>query len=203
VKRFIIVLLLSALGVSVTQAQVGARFGIHGNAASINVAAPFSDVYGLGYGGGAHLDITFLLWSIRFSGDYIMFSPDEGKYRSTLANLTGGSAAAFSIEGGKIDIISGAVNAKFTVIPLPVVSPYITGGVGLARIGVGDLTVRQNGVVLGTLPSLSSETKTSVNLGAGIDFSLVIDLFLEAKYTWIFTEGETSTYIPVTLGITF
>jgi len=27
--------------------------------------------------------------------------------------------------------------------------------------------------------------------------------FLEAKYTWIMTEGETSTYIPISLGVTF
>ena len=47
-------------------------------------------------------------------------------------------------------------------------------------------------------------TKFLSNAGIGVDFSLgALSLFVETKYTWIFTENEASTYLPVTVGITF
>jgi len=49
---------------------------------------------------------------------------------------------------------------------------------------------------------VSGETKFSANLGAGVDLKVGIELYVEARYTWIFTSGETSTYIPVSIGIT-
>ncbi len=48
-----------------------------------------------------------------------------------------------------------------------------------------------------------SVSQTS-SISTGVNLSLVVvSLYLEARYTWIFTEGSTSTYVPVSLGITF
>ena len=47
---------------------------------------------------------------------------------------------------------------------------------------------------------MKGETKTAFNVGAGVDLKIGITLFIEGKYTWIMTEGETSTYIPISIG---
>jgi opacity protein-like surface antigen len=185
-------------------------FGLHANVTLLNLpgpdvmgSRPLKDVYGAGYGGGVHVDIAFLAFGVRLSGDYITFSPDNDKYRAALASLTGNAASDFSIDGGRVNIISVNANGKLKIVPLPIVSPYVTGGVGLARISTDAASVVFQGAPTGAYPSFASETQSAVDLGAGVDINLGLSLFVEAKYTWIFTEGQTSTYVPVTVGVTF
>jgi hypothetical protein len=59
------------------------------------------------------------------------------------------------------------------------------------------------GIRLGSIPSSTQAGKTSLDVGAGVDLKLGISLFLEVKYAWIFTEGSTSTYVPLSVGVTF
>lgn len=195
---------LLLLSVSLAFAQApSVNFGVQGNFGSINVAEPMKSVYGPGFGGGAHLDINFAMLALRVSGDYITFAPDNDKYRQVLSGLTGTAAQSFAIEGGRINIFSGTVNLKSTFLPLPIITPYITGGVGLANISVDDAKITFNGAPQGSIAGVKGQTKTALNLGAGVDLKVGITLYIEAKYTWIFTEGETSTYIPISIGITF
>jgi opacity protein-like surface antigen len=195
---------------AVAQPGPSVEFGLHGNVTlldlpgpDVNGSRPLKDVYGAGYGGGIHFDISFLAFGIRVSGDYITFSPDNDKYRAALATLTGNAASLFSIDGGRVNIASVNANGKLKILPLPIISPYITGGIGLARINTEAATILFQGTRTGAFPSFSSATQSSANLGAGVDFNLGVSLFVEAKYTWIFTEGQASTYVPVTVGITF
>ena len=84
------------------------------------------------------------------------------------------------------------------------VSPYAIVGVGSATLSMGDVTVTYRGAPVPGITATETTTKFMLNTGAGVDFSLgAAALFVEAKYTWIFTEGEKSTYFPVTVGITF
>lgn len=185
-------------------------FGVHASFTNINLPGPsvngtnpLQDVYGGGYGGGAHLDISFVTLGIRVSGDYFTFSPDNDKYRAALAALVGSAASQFSLDGGRVSILSGNVNAKMGILPIPILSPYLTGGIGLARISADETKVIFQGQPTQSFPSFSSETKTSFNIGAGIDLNVGVALFFEVKYTWILTDNKTSTYVPVTIGITF
>lgn len=204
-KRTLLVLALAGLLAAGASAQVSLGWGIHGNYAQLDVASPsISSVYGSGWGGGAHLDVNLMMISLRFSGDYVTFSPDQDKYRNELARLLGNAATGYSIDGGNVNILSVNANAKWSLLPIPVVSPYLTGGIGLAQLSTGDLTVRYNGVPAGGFPKVEGETKTAVNLGAGVDLKLGgVALFAEAKYTWILTEGSSTKYIPISVGITF
>lgn len=179
-------------------------FGLQADVANLKVGGSLEEVYGMGYGGGVHLDVEFMMFSLRASGDYITFSPDNDKYRSALSRLTGSAAAGFAIDGGRVNIMSGTLSGKWGVLPLPLLTPYLTGGIGLARLSVDEAKVTLNGVAQGSIPAVQAETKTLANVGAGADLKLPgLSLYLEAKYAWIFTEGETSSYIPITLGITF
>ena len=204
-KQLFMILAVSLL-VTTAFAQ-SANFGVQATGANINVPAPFNQIYGFGFGGGAHLDINLpVLLSFRLQGDYVRFSASQEKYQQLLASLVGGTAAKdFTIDGGGISLLSANANVKSSFLPLPVISPYITGGAGVANLSVADATVKYQGqpVQGGTIPGAKGETNFSANLGVGVDLKLGIALYVEARYTWIFTSGETSTYIPVSIGITF
>lgn len=180
-------------------------FGLQATGATLNVPGPFKPAYGFGYGGGAHLDINLpVLFSIRVAADYTTYSPDNTKYAGALpAFYPGTVVSGFSIDGGRINIFSVSANGKLSLLPTPIISPYITAGAGIASISSSDLTVKYQGQNLGTATVPGAETKASVNFGAGIDLTIVVTLYIEAKYTIIFTEGESSSFVPVSLGITF
>lgn len=81
---------------AIAQPGPSVDLGVHANLTAlslpgpeINGARPLSDVYGTGFGGDVHLDVSFLAFGLRLSGDYIMFSPDQDKYRNALASLVG------------------------------------------------------------------------------------------------------------------
>lgn len=205
-KQALIAIPLFLLLATTQLANSQVHFGFQATGANINVPKPLNEIYGFGYGGGVHMDVSLpVLLAFRLQGDYVRFSADQGKYQQLLSSLVGGSAANdFSIDGGSISVWSVFANVKSTILPLPVISPYLTGGAGVANLSAADATVKyQNQPVQGgTIPGIKGETNFSANVGAGVDLKLGIELYIEARYTWIFTSGETSTYIPVSIGIT-
>lgn len=175
-------------------------FGLQATGANLNVTG-LTDVYGFGFGGGVHLDVNLpLLFSFRVQGDYVSFSSDGAKYAALIFQ----NPAGISIDGGRVSILAANVNTKLSPLPLPIVSPYLTAGIGLAKMDVSAITFTgYTGPAL-LIPGLQSSTSFSGNLGAGVDLDLIaVKLYLEARYTWIFTSGSTSTYVPVSLGVTF
>ncbi len=210
-QSLFLVCMLFAVGTLVAQPLAPKfSFGVHGNFTMSNLPGPavsgsasLKDAYGAGWGGGAHLDVSLLMFGFRLSGDYMKYSLDEDRFRSSYAGVFGGAVNQISINGGGLSIFSLNANGKWNILPLPVVTPYLTGGVGLAWLSVDETKTSISGVAGNTFPSRSEGGKTSLNLGAGADLSLGLTLFVEVKYVWILTEGETSTYVPVTLGVTF
>jgi opacity protein-like surface antigen len=206
-KRIALIAAVVTLCSSFAFAKGTINFGLQATGANINVSGQLKDIYGFGFGGGGHLDINLpVLFAFRLQGDYVSFSADQTKYRQLLASLVGGTAANdYTIDGGTVTILSANANVKSSFLPLPLISPYFTGGIGLANMSAGDATVKYQGQPLqgGTIPGVKGETNFSANVGAGVDLTLGIEIYLEARYTWIFSSGETSTYIPVSLGITF
>jgi opacity protein-like surface antigen len=203
-KRIVAVMVVIAVLSIAASAQVSLGWGVHGNYAQLDVGGTISSVYGNGWGGGAHLDVNLMMISLRFSGDYVTFSPDQDKYRNELAQLLGNAATGYTIDGGSVNILSVNANLKWSLLPIPVVSPYLTGGIGLAQLNTGDLTVKYNGSSVGGFPKVEGQSKTAFNVGAGVDLKLGgVALFAEAKYTWILTEGNSTKYIPISVGITF
>jgi opacity protein-like surface antigen len=154
-------------------------------------------------GGGAHLDLGLPGLSLRLSGDYLKYSLDEERFRGSYADVFGEAVNQISVQGGGLGILSASANAKVAVMPLPVVRPYITGGVGLAWLSVAEARTSIAGAPGNTFPATTQNGKKSFNLGAGADLEVGIKLFVEARYVWILTEGERSTYVPVAIGVTF
>jgi opacity protein-like surface antigen len=194
----------------VSSLRPSVSIGLHANFTNANFPGPeingtnaLEDVYGAGFGGGVHFDVRFVMFSVRLSADYLNFSPDNDKYREGLAKLIGSAASQFSVDGGGITFLSLTANAKWAILPLPIVSPYLTGGIGLARLSADETKILQNGVQTNQFAGFKSETQTSLNVGAGVDLNIGVALFLEVRYTWVLTDPNTSTLVPVSLGITF
>ena len=216
-KKLILCCLVLVAFTASSQAQV--KFGIQGDVTNFTIgnftntvsvgsgdlSGAFQDIYGLGIGGGIHLDINLLILKIRISGDYLSLSPDKSKYQALLVKYLGAGANAITIDGGRINIWSGSANVKLPIIPLPVISVYVTGGVGVVSLTMADVTVNYNGQKITGFPGLATQTKPAANAGAGVDLSLGgISLFGELKITWVFTDPKTSTAVPFgTVGITF
>ncbi len=207
-KRSALLLILALMASSLAFPAGTVGFGVHANYASLNVPDPLKPAYGSGYGGGAHVDFRFGVATIRINGDYISFGADQGVYKDLIYNSAVAEDPtvdknAISVDGGRIGILSFGANGKFS-LPGKSVSPYAIAGLGTATLSVSDLNVSYQGAPVGVQTGMSSQTKFMVNAGAGVDFSLgTLALFVEAKYTWIFTDNEKSTYFPVTLGVTF
>ena len=95
-------------------------------------------------------------------------------------------------------IIQGTANVvyTFTTAEESTFHPYLIGGVGLYNFKLtGD-----------DVPDVLDESNTEfgINAGAGFDFQAGnVGLFLEGRFHNVFTEGESSNFIPITVGIRF
>ncbi len=92
--------------------------------------------------------------------------------------------------GGTVHSFGGNLNGMFS-FPMEGsgFSPYITAGIGLANLGGG---------------SGSSTTKFAYNAGGGVKVGLSgFDVFVEARYNSVLTNGSSFNMIPVTVGVTF
>ena len=182
------------LGVAQTNVQIP-------QVGSLDVSSLVKDIYGLGYGGGIHFDVDLGLVAFRLSGDYIMLSPDKAKYQSMLGPI----GAQVTVDGGRIDIYSGNLNLKLNILPLPVIHVYVTGGGGFVDIKMNDATLSLGTFKLATVKAFDSQTKPTLNAGAGVDIRLgPVALFAELKVNFIMTTGKTSSEVPLaTVGLTF
>ena len=97
------------------------------------------------------------------------------------------------IEDASSRILSGSLNAVIN-LPTPVITPYLIGGVGMYN-GKDDV------------PGLDTESENEVGVNAGVGVRLGLvglgGVFAEARLHNIFTEGESTRFVPVSLGIRF
>ena len=208
-KRLLLSLALVLLLIPPAPAQ-SVHFGAHGNFTLSSIPPPdiaggssIKDAYGLGLGAGAHLDISLIAFSFRLSADYIHYSVDVDKFREAYRPLFGNAVSQMSIDGGGLGIYSLSLNSKMSILPIPILTPYLTAGIGLAWLNRDEAKTSIAGIGGATIPSSSTHGETLICGGVGADLSLGIKLYAEVKYCLIFTEGTNSTYIPITIGITF
>lgn len=99
---------------------------------------------------------------------------------------------ASDLEDAHVQVLNGTLNAVIN-LPTPVITPYLIGGVGYynTKVEVGELSEDGNDV--------------GVNAGVGVRLGLVGlgGVFAEARLHNIFTEGESTRFVPVSLGIRF
>ncbi|MGA9119120.1 MAG: outer membrane beta-barrel protein [Bacteroidota bacterium] len=195
-------------------------FGVQGNLSNLQLSASVKDlagvkstptntaleqVYGLGVGGGAHLDLNLSILTLRLSADYMSLSPDNAKFKTWLQSYLGPSFSNVSIDGGRITEMSVQLNAKLVILPLPVFHPYVTAGGGFASVKMDDATISINGIKVAQQALIKSQTVSTLNGGVGVDLAFGgFAIYGEVKVNVFYLSEGNGTYLPIaTVGVTF
>ena len=118
--------------------------------------------------------------SLRFRGDV---SYDRFAYKGNI--------------DGNLRSLGFVGNAMLDLSTTGGVKPYVLGGLG-AFNGKTSTKVGSAAVVSTT------STDVGVQVGGGLNFQLSgFSTFLELKYVNVFTDGNSSAYIPITFGVRF
>lgn len=177
----------------------------------------FKDVWkeGYGVGGGASYRFNSRI-SILGRVDYDRFAFDAQGLRDQVDLVLTPYDFLIpdfevSVEGGETSILSFAGEVKVSLIgDEHKVSPYVTGGGGVARLSVADatLSISSSGFdprFFGSPDTIEgvSETAPLIVFGGGTDMRLSerIALFVEARYQRLFTEDESTDHASVRGGI--
>jgi hypothetical protein len=93
------------------------------------------------------------------------------------------------VDDAKVQTLSGSLNAVIN-IPTPVLTPYLIGGVGYYNNKFEGFGID------------ADENDFGVNVGGGVRLGLPgLGVFAEARLHNVFTEGESTRFVPVTIGI--
>jgi len=161
----------------------------------------FADYWktGINVGGG----IGFLLErNLQFQGivEYNNFAFDEDGF----LNALGISGSGVAVDGASASIVTASANLRVLLSTGSAsTAAYLIGGLSFFRLSTSDATVSYIGNSV-TIPG-DSETAAGVSFGGGISFEMNprLDLFVEAKYGIGFTEGESTQYLPLKVGLEF
>lgn len=91
-------------------------------------------------------------------------------------------------------------------LPSAPISPYVLGGLGFANIKQSEFEGPASlGLSLLNEAIPESVTKMYWNIGTGVNLASgpAFSFFAQARYVSILTEGESSNFIPITLGVKF
>ncbi len=207
-KNLLAIITMMIAAASASPAQISFGGGAHSGLAFTSFPKPTNEFYAIGFGGGVHGDLNLLPFlSTRVSVDYNLFPSDKTKLKSqfTVRDGNGNVTNNFTVEGANVSILGITANVLGEIPTGSAVQPYGIFGLGLQILNQSDLKVVADGQTLLQQSGGSSDTNFGLNFGAGVQFGLGrrTHLFIESKYALIFTKGETSSYIPVTLGVSF
>ena len=161
----------------------------------------FSDYWnlGIGFGGGIDYALSSNL-SITASVEYNNFSFNE----SGFLNDYGVSVSGISITGGSAHIFTAQGGIKVMLVNTPnVIAPYLIGTIGFFNLSSSDIEISYQGSSIKF--SSESESAFSFNTGIGVKIpaSENMDVFVEGRYAIGFTSNESTSYIPIRLGLSF
>lgn len=206
-KRFLGVLLVLALAASVSQAQVRWGFGAQGGVSIPAFESGVKDYYGLGFGGGVHVDAVInKYFTGRFQFDYHTFPSDKNKLAGDLAAANGVPASDIKVEGLNTSIMGFYLNGMGTFPTGSAFTPYALAGFGLNMLSISDPKVTYQGQPV-TITGFNTESKTKfgIDFGAGADYAVSknVCIGLEFRYVLIFTENNSNAHMPISLIFTY
>jgi hypothetical protein len=207
-KTSIIAIALLIASASASFAQVSFGGGAHSSLAFTSFARPLNEIYGIGFGGGAHGDVNIIpALALRLSFDYNTFPSDKTKLKAgfVVTDGNGNVTNNYDLEGANITIFGITANAIGKIPTGASVKPYGILGFGLQISSQSDLRFLANGQAFQTLRGAESSTNFVLNFGAGVEFGLGrrTNLFIEGKYALILASGGSSSYVPITVGVSF
>jgi len=166
-----------------TPAMVSAQSSAVGFGLSGGLSVPtgdLGDAVDAGYSVAGHVFLKpSSMKSLRFRGDV---SFDRWAYKG---NIDGNSRVLGFVGNAILDLSTNGG-----------VKPYVLGGLGAYN---GKSTTE-----VGSVNVSSSSTDVGIQVGGGLNFQLSgFSTFLELKYVNIFTENNSTGFIPITFGVRF
>lgn len=201
-KKYIITLTVFLIGTwcVTTNAQQKFEFAVGGGIDSPIGPKEFSDGYNLGYTAKAavgyflspKLNVGLNLSYNRFGLDENGFVSEE--FPDLEFDISGGNLTALELAGvGKYYFKQNAPRINF----------YIMGGPGVAFSSISDFKI----TALGESETLEGESETNFMLTGGIGLTYQVapnwKLFVEGRYSHIFTSEDNLSYMPTRVGIIF
>jgi len=154
----------------------GLRYGIH--AGALMPMGTYGDFDKLGWvaGAGGTYWLTGGSLGIQVDGSYSQTAHD-------------GFSGNSKIVGGLASLVYGLMPASAPA------RPFITGGVGYYNVKIDD-----------GAGTSASESKVGFGIGAGVSLKLGTSsnrLVIGTRYTSVSTTGESTTFLPLTVGLSF
>lgn len=210
-QKLLLLITLLVAPIMVRSAEIG--YGVRASVGIANLPEPITEVFDVGYGAGGHFDIGVTPeFALRITAQFLTLSPDNDAIKKFFVVtppviLVGGgtSATSTSIQGGDISVLRFASEGKFSISPASSISPYAIGGIGIASYSGSDITVTSAGTgQKSTVRGLKKQTRVLFGFGAGMDFQLSpFTLFSEIHPIWVLTDEGTSSFVALTIGVTF
>jgi hypothetical protein len=142
---------------------------------------------------------------------YVSMGAGFGYLRNTVKKdhlLDGTDGIGANTSGGTLDMYSGVIFINYRLFGMVAHTfPYITVDGGIAHLRISDQLVgyppslaRPDKIIAG-----SSETAFQSSLGLGIDVPLSANIAFsfDAKYAYVFTQGDRRGYLPIEAGFKF
>jgi len=176
-----------------TQAQISSPIGFGLVGGTSSPSGHLSDLANSGWHAGAFLELKVPVIPIgfRLEGAWHQFHDKP-------------FAAGGGTTGARI--IEGTANATYTLLPLPIIKPYVIGGVGdysvrlTSPVAAIEPTEGQAATAVGT----TTQTKFGINAGVGVRVQLGgFAAFVEARWHDVFTSGRDVQMVPVSVGVRF
>lgn len=159
----------------------------------------FADYWALGFNGSVGASYTVArAWTLMTSIDYNRFAFDEEQFLKAL----GYEDAGLHTEGGAASILTLTGGIKYALMTREnSESPYLIGTVGFFRVSTSEITVSDDQSSV-TFPG-NSENAFALLFGAGVDIpsGSNINFFLEGRFGIGFTKTESTTFVPVKVGV--
>ena len=196
-KLMMILAILVAFGVSASAQVPSSPVSFYAGGALSIPSGPdsFKAMYKNGYHGMAGVGFSMApMFEIVGKLEYHTFQFD---FTDVMSDYSGGTNKMW-MYGADVKL-----SPSFPALP---VKPYALVGVGMASIKQSEFTGPES-LSLSVLNSAIGENQTKMywNLGVGMNLmsSPVFSLFAQARYVNVATDGESSQFIPITIGAKF
>jgi hypothetical protein len=174
VKWLAAALLVGALLTAAHPAHAQLRVGVAGG--PVYPLGDLGDALQRGYHGGVVFDAGLPLLPLSLHGS-LMFQRNQASDR----------------EDQDYRHLAGALNARFDLLPIPLVAAYVTGGAGMY---LSDYIDDQ----IAGVPGWAAEPGVSGGVGASLSL-IVAQAFVEVRYLRKLSQPARS-FLPVTIGVT-
>ncbi|HEX5181082.1 MAG TPA: outer membrane beta-barrel protein [Gemmatimonadaceae bacterium] len=180
----VIVALIMIAPVSHGQISSPLGFGVVGGTTS--PSGPLRDVATSGWHAGAFLELKLPVIPIGFRL--------EGTYHQL------GSKHILGTDDSP-RVLAGTVDATYTLLPLPIIKPYLIAGVGQYNVRSFRDPVP---IDCAAEPCEVTRSAFGVNAGAGVRVELAgFAAFVEARWHDAYTSGKHAQMVPISVGLRF